>query len=210
MILSNAAASELAMDLNRRCLKTCDLALSKDPMCLKAHLIKGKVQLNMGKTARALTSWKNAISNNANIEPHVDIDTLNKILHEIKSLESPQEVSSTLSTTPSPSPSSLPRNEEASAIASMVSPPMPPSQQPPKDSVRDSLRKEALAAPVAASALAAALQVAKASGIREDSPALLVTEHMLAQARSVLSHSSGIASLDNAIARGYLFVNTGM
>lgn len=29
------------------------------------------------------------------------------------------------------------------------------------------------------------------------------------QARAVLSHSSGIVSLDNAIARGYLMVNTG-
>ena len=33
---------------------------------------------------------------------------------------------------------------------------------------------------------------------------------MLAAARKVLSHSSGVAALDGAIARGYLLVNTGL
>ena len=37
------------MELNRRCVKTCDAAITSDVTCLKAYLIKGKALEAMGK-----------------------------------------------------------------------------------------------------------------------------------------------------------------
>ena len=44
------------MELNRRCVKSCDAAIAADVTCLKAYLIKGKALEAMGKVSSCKAS----------------------------------------------------------------------------------------------------------------------------------------------------------
>lgn len=181
-ILANAAACEFLMELNRRCLKTCDAALGDDLSCVKAHLYKGRALAALGKPSKAQAAR------------HAGLEACAGLLGLESDVEAwAQLAREAIGELPPPPPMALPAEVPAAVAA--------------EDAATSLLRREAVAAPVAAAAVAAAEAAAVASGV--DPKVLAVTPTMLAQARAVLSHSSGIVSLDNAIARGYLLVNTG-
>lgn len=175
-ILANAARCEYEMELNRKCLKTCDDALEADPECLKAYLLKGQAQLALGKSSRAILTWKAALEG---AKEYSDSDVVGAIERELSLNERHKDVSD---------PAAV---RKLSTLENT-----------------EALRREAISAPVAAAAAAAAEKAAHDAG-SPGSSIMVVTDSMLTAARNVLSHSSGVISLDNTIARGYLLVNTG-
>ena len=171
-ILANVAASELKMELNRRCLKTCDEALAMDPSCLRAYLYKGRALVALGKGSKAAAAWRAGLE--AKCLPSADVETQSLLARELSGeTMGPAAVVRESSTVPAAVPSSLPT--PAAAIPDLAE--------------KQTLRLEALAAPVAAAAAAAAERVARELGM--DAQGLHVTEPMLAAARGVLSHSCG-------------------
>ena len=239
--LANAAAAEHAIELNRRCLKTCDAAIAAHGNCLSAFLTQGMAYAAVGKPAKAKAAWKAGIAVAAAVDassPHADahvVLALQRLVEGGPSLANalpPQPAATALTaaadpcntpvlawapdgTLNDPTPATTAATEAtapAPAPAPVPSPALPlPSlaDGQGRGDARGPLRLEAIAAPIAAAAAAAAEDAARAAGMDPDAGALRVTGAMLAAARAVLSHSSGIASLDNAIARGYLYVNTG-
>ena len=56
--LCNVAAAELAMELNRRGVRTADAAIKADPKCLRAYVLKGRGLAALGKRTKAVDAWR--------------------------------------------------------------------------------------------------------------------------------------------------------
>ena len=202
-LLVNAAASEAGLELFRKCIKTCDAAIAANPHFVRAYLVKGRAHAKVGQATKAAKAWRAGLALVGDLPSAADADALAAMQSEL----SPPREAISPPTPPAP-PAKGARSAELPAAAAAA---MGLSGGGEANALEptDPLRMEAIAAPVAAAAVAAAESAARSAGMRTDSPALSVSPPMLAAARSVLSHSSGVASLDNAIARGYLFVNSG-
>jgi len=181
-ILANAAACEFMMELNRRCLKTCEAALGEDLGCIKAHLYKGRALAALGKAEKAKAARRAGLDVcESLLGMGSDVEAWNQLALEASGEVLPTPISTTSAVAPLPAPPSSPMR--TSTVTPPATSPIVQSSGVAASEVDNTptaaLRREALAAPVAAAAVAAAEAEAASKGI--DPSALAVTSTMLAQ-----------------------------
>ena len=211
-ILCNIACAELASELYRKSLKSCDAAIAASPSCPLPYLLKGRALAKLGRHQKARAAWEAGLAVES---PALTTDV--GIFAELA-----QEVSgdSTRKSTCNPAPAltppeTSPRPTAAAAEAAAAAPSVASSKAGSKfgsgaQPTAGRGRKPAAAPPAnIGEVVRAAERAAEAAGMPDSVGSMAQFSPMiLAAARRQLSHSSGIEEVDNAIARGYLLVNT--
>ena len=181
-ILANAAACEYKMELNRRCLKTCDAALGEDLGCVKAHLYKGRALAALGKVEKAQAARRAGLNVcESLLGMGSDVEAWNQLALEASGELPPAPIttSAAAATLPVPPSSPMSRTTVSPPATSPIVQSSAVAASEDENTPTAALRREALAAPVAAAAVAAAEAEAASKGI--DPSALAVTSTMLAQ-----------------------------
>ena len=217
-ILCNIGCAELASELYRKSLKSCDAAIAASPSCPLAYLLKGRALAKLGRHQKARAAWAAGLAVKSPALT-TDVSVFAELAREVSG-------ASTRTSTCDPAPELTPPEASPRPIAAASAGAAAPSVASSKAGSKFGSGAQPTAGrgrkPAAATAAAAAPpanigevvraaeRAAKAAGMPGSvGPMAQFSPMILAAARRQLSHSSGIEEVDNAIARGYLLVNTG-
>ena len=179
--LVNRAAAHAAMELHRKAVKDADAAIALHRGALRAYAIKAASLRALNKSGKAATALREGLAAGRDAGDALVYVELHRSLQELTDKKG---------------------GAGRAAAPAAASPPPPPPPPPPPAQVAAASSSAAAAAPAPTAPAAAAAAVAAV-------PAAVRAATLAAGSDASLQHRSGKRSTDQAIALGYLHVNSG-